>query len=187
MEAHARQFAEIDVCPRCGGAFFDAGEGVAVHGPAAEPRWLIEDGEAVRQGRAEIRCPAHAVETAGDYRDAPRSLPSGDAPWMDLYLIGDGEAAVEVDLCPTCGGFFLDPGEGLALLDLAGGLEEAIVTQSGARLAAPPTDTHVRTVESARHRSAFKQLMLGVFDGVLSDHRRRRLGLAGGPLGAFDD
>lgn len=41
MRAHARQFAEIDVCPQCGGAFFDLGEGVATVGAEAEPLSLI--------------------------------------------------------------------------------------------------------------------------------------------------
>lgn len=186
METHRREFAEIDLCPRCGGAFFDPGEGVAVHGAAAEPSWLVEDGEAVKKGRAQVRCPAHAVQTASDYRESPKAMPAPDAPWMDLWVIGDGEAAVEVDLCPTCGGFFLDPGEDLALLDLAAGVEQTIETESGARFAAPPGHVQQESVDQARHRGAFGEMMRGIFDGLVQHQRNRRIAhRSGGPVGPF--
>ncbi len=173
MDVHRRQFAEIDVCPRCGGAFFDAGEGASVHGAAAEVRWLVDDARATRQGRAEVRCPAHAVETASDYRDVPKAMPAADAPWMDLYLVGDAELAVEVDLCPTCGGFFLDAGEGLALLSLAAGVEKQIVTESGAVFSAPPSDNQAQAVDQARHRGAFGEMMRAVVGGLMQHQRER--------------
>lgn len=173
MEIHQREFAEIDVCPKCGGAFFDAGEGASVHGASAEAGWLANDGLATKQGRSAIRCPAHAVETAQDYRAQPKTMPAADAPFMDLYLVGDGEVAVEVDLCPECGGFFLDPGEGIALLELAGAVSEEIVTESGAVFAAPPPDGDAprAAVQGARDRSLFSELARGVFQRVLRERR----------------
>lgn len=173
MDIHQRDFAEIDVCPKCGGAFFDAGEGASVHGAAAEAAWLAQDGLAAKQGRSAIRCPAHAVETSQDYREQPKTMPAADAPFMDLYVVGDGEVSIEVDLCPNCGGFFLDPGEGVALLELAGAVSEQITTESGAVFAAPPpaSDAHPATVEGARDRELFSELARGVFQRVLRERR----------------
>lgn len=191
MRAHARHFAEVDVCPQCGGAFFDLGEGVAVVGAEAEPQFLIRDGKAHRVGRAEIRCPAHATETGGDYRSAPKTTPAADAPQMELYRVGEGELAVEVDYCPACGGFFLDAQEDVALLDLARGVERAIETETGARFAAPPAEAHGEVVSGARTRSAFEEMMRGVFDGMVEHQRRKRIvartGGATGPFSPYDE
>lgn len=121
MQAHSRAFAEIDVCSRCGGAFLDAGEGVMVHGTAAEPEMLASDGKAVATGQGTLQCPAgHA-----------------GAPSMETWEVRRGEDRVEIDWCRTCGGFFLDAGEGDALLELAERTERVIRSRDGAAFAAP--------------------------------------------------
>ncbi|HJL19395.1 MAG TPA: zf-TFIIB domain-containing protein [Sandaracinaceae bacterium LLY-WYZ-13_1] len=175
MSAHRQQFAEIDVCPQCGGTFFDAGEGVATLGADAEPKFLVQDGRARRLGPSTLRCPAHATATAGNYRSGPRTLPATDAPIMTLYEIGSGPDAVEVDHCPTCGGFFLDAGEDDELLALTREVVHRIETQSGARFAAPPGDAQADVVDGARTRSAYEEMMKGVFDWMVQKERRRRI------------
>ena len=191
MRPHARQFAEIDVCPQCSGAFFDLGEGVAAVGAEVEPRFLIDDGRAAKVGPSSLRCPAHATESGGDYRSAPMTKPASDAPIMILYRVGEGELAVEVDYCPTCGGFYLDADEDVGLLDVARGVEQAIQTTSGARFAAPPGDAHAKVVDAARTRGAFEEMMRGVVDGLVEHQRRRRIiartGGATGPFSPYDD
>lgn len=191
MRAHARQFAEIDVCPQCGGAFFDLGEGVATVGAEAEPRFLIDDGRATKLGPAPIRCPAHATEDGGDYRSGPTLAPASDAPQMDLYRVGEGEGAIEVDYCPACGGFYLDADEDAYLFDIARDVEHTIETASGAQFAAPPGQAHDQVVSGARKRSAFQEMMKGMLDGMVQHQRRTRItartGGATGPFSPYDD
>lgn len=140
MRPETRQFAVIDVCPECGGAFFDRGEGVAAVGAGVEPEFLIADGEATKIGPSALRCPAHETQSGGDYRSRPVTRPTDDAPLMDAYRVGSGESAVELDHCPACGGFFLDAEEDVRLLDLERGVTGHVETHTGARFAAPPDD-----------------------------------------------
>lgn len=175
LVVHARHFAEIDTCPRCHGAFFDAGEGVAVHGGHAELQFLVADGKAVRRGPSELRCPAHSAGDGGA---------DGEAPLMSVYVIGRGEDAIEVDHCGTCGGFFFDHGEGEALVEVADRAE--LKTGSGASFAAPPRATHDDVVDAARNRGTLSEMARGVL-GMFVQHERNRRIIArtGGPTGPF--
>jgi len=175
MEVHSRAFAQIDQCPRCQGAFLDAGEGVAVHGADAEPSFLLEDGRASKSGRSELRCPAHgAVGEAGD----PFLPVATSAPWMDVYVIGDGQDAIEIDYCGACGGFYLDAGEGAALLELAQRAEQVLQSRTGAGFVAPPVERPADVVDEARERQGrglFSEMVKGLIYGSVQyrSHRRR--------------
>lgn len=163
MKVHARAFAEIDVCPRCGGAFLDAGEGVMVHGTEAEPEMLEADGRATDTGRRELRCPARHA------RGAPAK--------MEVWEVAAGDEKVEVDWCRACGGFFLDAGEGVALLELAERTEELIRSETGAAFAPPPPDAAASVVDAYREekgRSFFGELAKGLVSSSLRYRRLRR-------------
>ncbi|MCB9596508.1 MAG: zf-TFIIB domain-containing protein [Sandaracinaceae bacterium] len=161
MQAHSRAFAEIDVCSRCGGAFLDAGEGVMVHGTAAEPEMLASDGKAVATGQGTLQCPAgHA-----------------GAPSMETWEVRRGEDRVEIDWCRTCGGFFLDAGEGDALLELAERTEQVIRSRDGAAFAAPPAGAEVDVVDAYRKekgRSFFGEMARGLLSASARYRRHRR-------------
>lgn len=176
MEIHSRAFAEVDQCPRCQGAFLDPGEGVAVHGAHAEPSFLLEDGRARLKGRSELRCPAHgAPNGAGAGGPFLHAAPS--APLMDIYVIGADPDAIEIDYCGTCGGFYLDAGEGAALLELAERAEQVIRSRTGAEFAAPPADHQDRVVDEARERKGkglFAEMVKGLIYGSVQYRRHRR-------------
>ncbi len=158
LSAHSRAFAEIDVCSQCGGAFLDAGEGVMVHGAGAEPAMLAEDGRAQRTGTGALRCPA-------------------DHARMETWEVGADGETIEVDWCRTCGGFFLDAGEGDALLALAARAEGVLRARGGASFAAPPADAGASVVDAYRRehgKSLFAEMIRGLFSGSARLRRRRR-------------
>lgn len=178
MRSEPRKFATIDQCPKCGGAFFDPGEGVAVHGAEAEPSFLIAEGKARVVRTSDLRCPAH----------------ESGAPLMEVHAIGE-EDAVEIDYCTACGGFFLDAGEDVGLFDLAHAAEAPLLrTATGAQFAAPPGQVQRDVVEDVREKkgkSAFVEMMRGVFDGLVEHQRRKRIiqrtGGSTGPFSPYDD
>ena len=146
-------FAEIDTCPQCGGAFFDPGEGASTHGAASEASFLVRDGRARIVRVSPFTCPNPAHEPTG----------------MQVYAVGFGESAIEIDYCVRCGGFFLDRGEGAALAALEA-RPELLETASGARFSAPPAvDRHSRAIEQARaqnDKSFFELFVLDVIEAV---------------------
>ena len=113
MRVHRKTFAEVDVCPTCEGIFFDPGEALAELGPEAEVSFLVEEGRARRLRPSILKCPAHAAPVG---EGAFRSAAPAQAPTFVVYAVGTEERSVEVDVCPRCGGFWLDAGEGEALL-----------------------------------------------------------------------
>lgn len=167
-------FAEIDLCPRCGGVFLDPGEGVATDGADSDGSFLVTDGRAKLLRTSEFKCPstAHHVTT------------------MNLYTIGDGSHAIEFEHCPACQGYFLDKGEGPALeaLDALEGVE--VTSGTGARFEAPPMlDNQSLAADRIRAtgtRSFFRDFVVYCLEiaaqGVIvvgagtaaSRHRRRR-------------
>ncbi len=173
MNAQKLAFAEVDICPRCGGAFFDPGETMAVHSASAEPAWLIEAGRARSGGKSELCCPAH---------DEP--LP------MTIYLVGDEAAPVEIDYCPRCGGAFLDDGEGGLLTDAAlSSQRDAVQGATGATFAAPPGEANEQVVDEARARKGrgfFAEFLRGIVDAAVAHERDKRIiRRSGGPSGPF--
>lgn len=110
---------------------------------------------------------------------------------MQLYRVGDGDGAVEIDYCPACGGFYLDAHEEVGLLDLAREVEHVVETTSGAQFLAPPDAAHDQVVTAARTRGWFQEMMKGVVDGMVQHERRRRIarrtGGATGPFSPYED
>lgn len=144
-------FAEIDTCPQCGGAFFDPGEGASTHGAAGEASFLVRDGRARIVRISPFACPNAAHEPTP----------------MQVYAVGFGESAIEVDYCPRCAGFFLDRGEGAALAAIEA-RPDVVETASGARFSAPPAlDRESQAIEQARAQSDKSFFELFAFD-VLS-------------------
>lgn len=188
MQARKLQFAEVDFCPDCGGAFFDPGEAMAVHSTDAEPAWLIEEGRAHRVGPSELRCPAHAVTVDAGYRG--QQIDDESAPLMTVYHVGDAAKPVEIDYCHACGGAFLDIGEGGQLTDTVLSMERTVVqSETGAVFAAPPTSNALRATDETRKeagRGFFSELMRGVLDMAVAHERDKRIvRRSGGPTGPF--
>ena len=87
----------IDVCPRCNGAWFDAGEAKALFGENTEPSTWERASAARHLGPRRLACPVgHG--------------------WLTGYAIPvAGATEVEVDVCPACMGMWLDAWEGARL------------------------------------------------------------------------
>ncbi|AKF10145.1 hypothetical protein DB32_007294 [Sandaracinus amylolyticus] len=148
FQAMRRTFAEIDVCPQCAGVFFDPGEGVSTHGADGEAAFLVRDGRARIVRNSPYTCPAGTHEPIG----------------MQVYAVGFGESAIEIDYCPRCTGFFLDCGEGAALAALERG-DDTVETSSGARFSAPPkVDRQAEAIAQAQRESS-----RGLFDVFVVD------------------
>ncbi|MCA9610377.1 MAG: zf-TFIIB domain-containing protein [Myxococcales bacterium] len=158
MKAHPRAFAEIDVCDQCGGAFLDAGEGIMTHGAAAEPEALAAGGHAHATGQGALRCPV-------------------DGARMETWEVGAEDEPVEIDWCRTCGGFFLDAGEGEALMELADRTEDVLRSRDGATFAVPPKDAEPDIVDAYRKekgKSFFSEMAKGMLNAHLRYRRFRR-------------
>ncbi len=94
-----RNDVTVDVCPRCQGAFFDAGEARALLGENAEPSTWERTSAARFVGRRRLLCPAgHGRLTAYALKAPPET-----------------GTEVEVDVCPVCLGMWLDAWEGARL------------------------------------------------------------------------
>lgn len=165
-----KTFAEIDVCPQCGGVFLDAGEGVAIHGAEADASFLVKDGRAHLVRASELACPSSAHPATA----------------MNVFAIGFGEQSIEFEHCGACHGVFLDHGEGAAM-EAMERTEQEVTTATGARFSAPPaTDRHAAAVDAVRAekgRSFFEVFVTDFLRGAaragaaLADaepHRRHR-------------
>ena len=148
FQSTRRTFAEIDVCPQCAGVFLDPGEGVSTHGADSEAAFLVRDGRARIVRSSPYACPSASHEPTG----------------MQVYAVGFGETAIEIDYCPRCTGFFLDHGEGAALAALERE-DETVETSSGARFSAPPKlDRQSQAIAQAQRESS-----RGLFDVFVVD------------------
>lgn len=96
LRAVHRGSAELDLCPRCGGTFFDHGELAQTLGVAVSASRWVAEGVAARVGASSLRCPAHD-ET--------------HRPAMAVYRVEGRGDAVDMEACPACGGAWLDAGE----------------------------------------------------------------------------
>jgi membrane associated rhomboid family serine protease/Zn-finger nucleic acid-binding protein len=99
LDEFTHQGVELDHCRRCGGTFLDPGEASAILGSAAEPQTWREDYNATSGGQSKLRCPA------GHMR-------------LEIHPVKFGSNEVEVDVCPKCGGLWLDRHEGTKLYNI---------------------------------------------------------------------
>lgn len=83
---------ELDICRRCGGAFFESGEEKEVLGIPASPESWRGFSFTHLVGQSQLKCPK-------------------DAKTLRSYEIQSGEKKVEIDLCEECGGMWVDSGE----------------------------------------------------------------------------
>ena len=106
--------AQLDLCAKCGGQYFDAGEMFAAFGIKADPStWdRAETGGTVK--KSEIKCAR-----------------------CEAYMLGQDvryEAQhVEIDRCGKCGGIWLDKGEAEAILAIGEKLQPVIELEKAQR------------------------------------------------------
>ncbi|MEO7112392.1 MAG: zf-TFIIB domain-containing protein [Polyangiaceae bacterium] len=91
--------AHIDVCGKCGGQFFDAGEMFAAFGVNADPSYWDRD------------------ETGGGVKDGTFPCPRC-RKHMLAQDIKYEKNKVEIDRCGHCGGIWLDKGEVEAIMKI---------------------------------------------------------------------
>jgi Zn-finger nucleic acid-binding protein len=106
QETHVGE-AQLDVCPKCTGQFFDSGEMFASFGMKADPSYWdrSETASAVRE--SEIHCP-RCEKT------------------MLLQDVSYEGTKVEIDRCRGCAGIWLDKGEVEALIKIGDKLEPLV-------------------------------------------------------------
>jgi membrane associated rhomboid family serine protease len=91
----------IDVCQRCKGTFLESGEARAIIGENADPETWERTSHARFLGKTSLECPKGHGRLSGFRLEAPS---------------GSG-AHVEVDVCPSCMGMWLDAWEAQRLAD----------------------------------------------------------------------
>lgn len=85
---------DVDHCSVCRGNFFEPHAMAKTFGVESSPERWVTAHCATKKGRTKLRCPV-------------------DAALLEAYDVGWGdEPAVEVDVCPTCRGLWLDEREG---------------------------------------------------------------------------
>ncbi len=90
---------ELDHCHRCGGSYLEPEGGPKVFGPFVDPELWAGSEIARDLGRWQLHCPT-------------------DGSALKVYEVEYGDESVEIDLCPTCRGIWLDKAEGTALRDI---------------------------------------------------------------------
>jgi len=104
---------ELDWCPGCEGLWFDSGE--------------MELVTAQMRGTATVLMPQRKADTSEKRLRCPECNKT-----MEKRLLGDAQTVI-ADVCPTCGGLWLDHGE-----------LEQIVSAGGAARDASPVIDHLR-------------------------------------------
>ena len=100
MRAQKTGEAELDVCGKCGGQFFDSGEMFAAFGIKADPSYWDNEKTGGTVKQADIHCPI-----CGTF------MLSQDVKYEGIH--------VELDRCGKCGGIWLDRGEVDTLMKIA--------------------------------------------------------------------
>jgi Zn-finger nucleic acid-binding protein len=155
FEAQRRTFAEIDTCPKCGGTFLDPGEGVTALGHRDDLRAVVDRGDARLMGVGQLGCPSgHGMMTI--YRFGAPSTGREEV------------AAVEVDVCNTCGGAFFDAGETEIIADLQ---KRAGDVQRSSFVSPPSTGRSAQdaAIDAARReggKSAFSSFFSDLVGGI---------------------
>jgi len=90
---------ELDHCQRCGGSYLVPEGGPKVFGTFVDPEVWAGSEIAKDLGRWQLYCPT-------------------DGSALKVYEVEYGDESVEIDLCPTCRGIWLDKAEGIALRDI---------------------------------------------------------------------
>lgn len=93
MVVLAHQGAHVDYCKRCRGVFLDRGETTLALAPEADPDTWVKSKIATPLGPTKLRCPHDRALLLG-------------------YRVAFGNAAVEVDVCSSCRGLWVDAEEG---------------------------------------------------------------------------
>ena len=101
MTMGPRKRFQLDVCPRCGGAYFDKGEIAKISGDKEMERMIVD----YAAGASDLACPRCGREMA--------RRPVGD---------------VTLDVCRSCRGVWVDPGELQAAAGTLQGQEKSPVT-----------------------------------------------------------
>lgn len=108
--------AQLDVCGKCGGQYFDAGEMFSAFGVKADPStW-------------------DRKETGGGVKDSTMKCARCDA-FMLVQNVAYETQNVEIDRCGNCGGLWLDKGEVEAIMAIGEKLQPMIDAEKAQRAA----------------------------------------------------
>jgi Zn-finger nucleic acid-binding protein len=99
--------AHLDVCVKCGGQFFDAGEMFAACGVKADPSYWDRP------------------ETGGTVKASPIACARCGSHMLGQDVSYEG-VHVEIDRCGSCGGIWLDKGEVQTLMKISEKLQPLI-------------------------------------------------------------
>lgn len=113
MKEQLRAEAYIDVCPKCGGTFFDHGEMYAALGMNADPSYWDRP------------------ETTSSFADAPIHCPRCDGH-MQIHALAHGTTKVDIDRCGHCRGIWLDKGEAEKIVAIGQGMAGTIDAERAA-------------------------------------------------------
>jgi membrane associated rhomboid family serine protease/Zn-finger nucleic acid-binding protein len=117
--------ADVDVCPRCRGAFVHPAAGDVVWGTRQDLEAWASRGLARSRGLGRLSCPA---------RDA--AAPHGP---MSVWTVDvAGGVSVDVDVCDRCLGLWLDAGESRRLLRMRHAVQRAPASSSTPPMNEPP-------------------------------------------------
>jgi membrane associated rhomboid family serine protease len=97
--------AELDHCPTCRGNWLDAGKTAKSFGAWAEPAHWLDEHIAEKKGLSGMWCP-------------------GGHGHLEAWDVTFEKQHVEIDICPTCTGMWLDQHEGGQLAKVVGAFEE---------------------------------------------------------------
>ena len=142
---------ELDHCRRCGGSYLSPEGGSRVFGPFVDPEVWTDSEIAKDLGRWTLRCP-------------------DDGTNLKIYSVEFEGEAVEIDLCPTCRGIWLDSQEGIALRE--------IVMDAGQTEGTGLAEPDIRTGPVGYIFQLISQFPLEVWNPV-HDRPRATLGLIG--------
>ena len=99
LEVVAHKDVELDHCRRCGGSYLEPEGGPQVFGPFIDPEVWAGTEIAKDLGRWQLHCPT-------------------DGSPLKVYEVTYADESVEIDLCSTCRGIWLDSAEGKLLRDI---------------------------------------------------------------------
>jgi predicted Zn finger-like uncharacterized protein len=102
--------AQLDVCNKCGGQFFDAGEMFAAFGIKADPSYWDRP------------------DTGGTVKDSELKCPNCKTVFLAQDVKYEAHQ-VEIDRCGKCGGLWLDKGEVETIMKIGDALEPMLAAE----------------------------------------------------------
>lgn len=111
MKEERKNETFIDICPKCGGMFFDQGEMFAACGARADPSYWDRP------------------ETGGTMKNSTLHCSRCDGHML-AQDVKHGSLHVEIDRCAHCGGIWLDKGELEKIIEVAEGMKPTVEAEA---------------------------------------------------------